>query len=265
LTFATAPTLSGTNYLKITNGLNADKIVLSSGTLTYGGTLTVTNLGTLSGGEVFTLFSAPGYAGAFSATNLPALGAGLNWLTGNLGVNGSISVNRAPVATTMTVTRTAGLAVLISLANVATNWSDADGGTVTLTGITLVTTNGVNLATNSAYILYTNSPNVNDQFSYGISDGQGGTNIGYVNIVVNSSVTGTNSIASITGGNPTALKAYGIPGYSYITERSTNLTVWVGISTNTAATNGVISVMDSFSDLGGVPPGSAYYRLKWQP
>jgi len=78
-------------------------------------------------------------------------------------------------------------------------------------------------------------------------------------------VTGTNSITSITGGNPNGLTAYGIPGFTYITERSTNLTDWVEISTNTAATNGVISVSDSFSDLGGSAPSSAFYRLLWQP
>jgi hypothetical protein len=61
--------------------------------------------------------------------------------------------------------------------------------------------------------------------------------------------------------------AYGIPGYNYILERATNLApaVWISVSTNTAATNGVISAEDAFSDLGGTAPASAYYRLKWQP
>jgi hypothetical protein len=269
LTLNSAPIFAGTNLMAVDrNGGSplADKVALTTGTLTYGGTLTVTNAGaTLAGGETFTLFSAPSYAGAFSVINLPALGAGLNWFAGNLAVNGTITVNRAPVANTMTVTRTAGLPLLISLANVATNWSDADGNTVTLTGINLVTTNNINLTTNSTYILYTNSPFVAEQISYGISDGQGGTNIGYINIVVNGSVTGTNSIARIVTGNPTTLTAYGIPGYTYITERSTNLVGWADIATTIAATNGVISVSDSFSDLGGIPPSAAYYRLKWQP
>ena len=167
----------------------------------------------------------------------------------------------------MTVTRTAGLALRVALSDVATNWSDADGDTVTLTGINLVTTNGVNLMTNSSWILYTNSPNVNDQISYAITDGFGGTNIGYINIVINSSVTGTNSIVSITTGSTNVVKAYGIPGYNYILERATNLApaVWIDVSTNAAATNGVINAMDVFNDLGNTPPASAYYRLKWQP
>lgn len=175
--------------------------------------------------------------------------------------------NHPPAAATMSVTRTAGLSLLVAVSDVMTNWTDVDGDTMTLTRFNLTTTNGVNLVTNSSWILYTNSSNVNDQFSYSLSDGQGGTSIGYVNIVVTNSVTGTNSIVSIAGSNPVTLKAYGIPGYCYVAERATNLSpaVWVDITTNTAATNGIISVSDSFSDLGGNPPTSSYYRLKWHP
>ncbi len=61
------------------------------------------------------------------------------------------------------------------------------------------------------------------------------------------------------------MTAYGIPGYSYLTERSTNLTTWVAIAAKAVGTSGLISVTDSFSDLGGSPPSAAYYRLKWQP
>jgi hypothetical protein len=192
-----------------------------------------------------------------------------------------IVTNHPPVATPMTVKRTAGLQVLITLSDLATNWSDVDGDTVELTGIGPVTTNNVTLMllnvttnmdgsyviTNDAYIGYTNSPNVNDQFTYSISDGQGGTNIGIVNIVIVTNVTGQSSITSIMSGNPTTLTAYGIPGYIYITQRATNLVsaVWVNIATNTAATNGVISVTDNFSDLGNQQPANAYYRLSWSP
>jgi hypothetical protein len=176
------------------------------------------------------------------------------------------------------------LALIISLANVATNWSDADGDPVKLTGVTMQSTNGVNLfalnwSTNLdgsivtmngyAYIGYTNSPNVNDQISYSISDGQGGTNLGYINIVIQSSVTGTNSITGhdFTSPYSNTVTAYGIPFIYYILERSTNLTspVWVDVSTNLAATNGVINAVDTFWDLGGVKPNpSAFYQLKWQ-
>ena len=116
------------------------------------------------------------------------------------------------------------------------------------------------------YLGYYNTNNVSDQFSYTVTDGFGGTNTGLVSIVVSNAVVGqiTGQFTSFTGGVAN-LTFHGIPNYSYITERSTNLTDWVDVMTNSAATNGVISVSDTFSDLGGVPPASAYYRLKWQP
>src|SRR5439155_8509596 len=104
LYFTNAPTLSGTTSMEIDRGASpsADKIVVSSGTLTYGGTLTMNNIGAaLTGGETFTLFSASAYSGSFSTTNLPTLQAqtpALNWYTDKLAVDGSIAVNRAPSA-----------------------------------------------------------------------------------------------------------------------------------------------------------------------
>jgi hypothetical protein len=240
-----------------------------------------------SNGPINTNSVSSGTAISLSITNLPRgtnvitvayLGGG-NYL-GSTNTLNQIVTNHPPVAGVMTMTYTAGLPAVIALSVLATNWSDVDGDTVELTGFSPVTTNGVTLfpinlttnldgsyvITNNAFLGYVNSANVNDQFSYSISDGQGGTNIGYVKLVVVFSVTGTNSIANIGVGNPTTLTAYGIPGYTYITERATNLApaIWVDIATNTAATNGVINATDTFWDLGGIPPASAFYQLKWQ-
>jgi hypothetical protein len=213
-----------------------------------------------SGHATFTVASATAAVDVFTATDT----------TDGVTVSqtATVTFTGPPVAVPMTVYRTAGLSLLISLADVATNWSDPNGYTVSLAGINLVTTNGVNLQTNSSWILYTNSPNVADQISYSIADSNGGTNIGLINIVINSSVTGTNSIASIVIGSGATsgsnwLTAYGIPGYSYVLERATSLSqpvVWTDISTNEAAPNGAINVIDS-----NPPQAGAFYQLKWQP
>jgi len=115
------------------------------------------------------------------------------------------------------------------------------------------------------YANYSGGSSGADQISY---SSQGGTNLGYINIVLDTNiVVGTNSIANITvGGTSNSITAYGIPGYTYILERSTNLSpsVWVDVATNVAATNGVINAVDTFWDLGGVAPSpSAFYQLKW--
>jgi len=242
-------------------------------------------------GPISTNTISSGIATSLSITNLPRgtnvitvayLGDG-NYLGSTTNLD-QIVTNHPPVAAVMTVTRTAGLALIIKLSDIATNWNDVDGDTVELTSVTTQSTNGVNLfplnwstnldgsivTTNGyAYIGYTNSPNVNDQISYGISDGQGGTNIGYVNIVIQGSVTGTNSITAYNFTSPASntVTAYGIPYFSYILERSTNLSspAWVEVQTNQAAPNGVINMVDLFLDLGGIKPSPAFYQLKWQP
>lgn len=87
-------TLAGKTVFNLnrTNTPTANKI---SGltTVTYGGTLTVTNVGqTLQASDTFTLFQSGAYAGGFTNLVLPTLSAGLGWNTNNLAVNGSISV-----------------------------------------------------------------------------------------------------------------------------------------------------------------------------
>jgi hypothetical protein len=180
------------------------------------------------------------------------------------GVSGTFLVNPGPMAMPMTVTRTAGLTLKIAWSDVATNWSESVGGTVTLSGLNLVTTNQVHLTTNSTWILYTNSPNVNDQITYTINDSLGRTNPGVINVVINPFVTGQNTTVSVSNGTAT-VTFYGKPGLTYVTQRSTNLVNWVSIATNTVSSSGVINVTDNFSDLGGNIPISAYYQLGWSP
>ena len=66
--------------------------VVCGGTLTYGGTLQVSNLaGTLTTNHTFKLFTAAGYSGAF-ANVTPAPGAGLAWNTDTLLVDGTLRI-----------------------------------------------------------------------------------------------------------------------------------------------------------------------------
>ena len=80
LTVNNAVTLEGGTRMGInrTNTPNSDTLAATA--ITYGGTLSVTNLGgTLLAGDSFQLFSASARTGSFANTNLPPLGAGLGW------------------------------------------------------------------------------------------------------------------------------------------------------------------------------------------
>jgi fibronectin-binding autotransporter adhesin len=89
LTFASG----GTCFMELNKSTPANDLLTGVTTVTYGGTLTVTNLsGTLAANDTFKLFSATTYAGSFSATNLPTLSGGLVWDASGLTSNGSIKV-----------------------------------------------------------------------------------------------------------------------------------------------------------------------------
>ena len=189
-----------------------------------------------------------------------------------------IVTNHPPVAAPAYYVRAAGVSLLIKISDLLTNVTDVDGDTVALVGVgtdgqNLLSTNGVTLFNNGTYVLYTNSvtPNVNDGFSYTVSDGQGGTNVATVSIIMSNNIVGqTNVRLNVSTTNVTA-NFFGIPGFRYTVDRSTNLSLglgWLPISTNTAPTNGLIQVIDDFENLGiSTPPvpSPAFYRLRYNP
>jgi len=107
--FSNSPALQGATIMEISkNGaaLTNDQIQVTA-PLTYGGSLTVSNLGptALAIGDRFPLFSASSYAGAFTNITLPPLAFGLAF-TNKLGVDGSLEVfSSAPPSPTLTIQR----------------------------------------------------------------------------------------------------------------------------------------------------------------
>jgi hypothetical protein len=184
----------------------------------------------------------------------------------------------APVAGTAYYARPANISLKIAISDLLTNVTDVDGFPIALVGVgtdglNLLSTNGTTLFTNSTYIFYSNSvtPNVNDSFNYTVSDGHGGTGIGTVLITMNNSIIGQANVNLTVSSTNVTANFFGVPGFQYTVERSTNLTQglgWVPISTNTAPANGLMQVVDNFQDLGiPIPPvpSTAYYRLRYNP
>jgi autotransporter-associated beta strand protein len=95
LILSNSPALNGVVLMDIDRNGGApvnDQLNLPVSGLTYGGTLTVNNVGSsLQAGDVFQLFTATNYGGAFAVTNLPSLDPGLAW-SNSLAVNGSVAV-----------------------------------------------------------------------------------------------------------------------------------------------------------------------------
>ena len=259
LTMSTNPILGGTVQAEVNtaNSPNADKLVISSGTLTYGGTLTVANLGAIpANGTVFDLFDAPAFAGGFSSVTLPS-GGTLHWNTNGLTVDGSIAfTNTVPTATNILASRSSGLNFKIKRSLVLSNAADLDGDALTLT-FASTTTNGAAITSDAEYI-YIPTNNVADAFNYTVTDGFGGTNTAAVNIAIATGLNG--QLATVTySGNLATATFYGVIGYAYNVERSTNgMSTWQVISNYPAG--GVMTLNDDVSGLDPIP-ASAFYRL----
>jgi hypothetical protein len=153
----------------------------------------------------------------------------------------------------------------IVVANLATNWNDVDGDTISLVAVS-VSTNGVTVTNNGVTLVYFNTNVVADQFVCTISDGFGGTNFQTVNITVTPPPNPTPNITRVSG-NPDGsftLDFAGASGYTYILETTTDLfssASWQPIATNTLGTNGVWQ----FNDTSAASFSQRFYRLMLAP
>ena len=159
-----------------------------------------------------------------------------------------IVTNHPPVAADAYYSRLAGYPLNIAVADLATNWSDVDGDTVSLAGIS-VSADGVTVANNNGTLVYFGTNNVDDEFVCAISDGWGGTNVQivYVDIVLTNTAPSITALRTGSNGGVT-LSLAGAPGYTYVLEATSNLLSpgsWLPISTNTLGTNGIWTVTDT--------------------
>ena len=173
-----------------------------------------------------------------------------------------IVTNHPPVAQTVQFTRTADQPLVIAVGDLATNWVDVDGDTLSLVAVG-VSTNGVVLAETAGTLTYFSTNNVADQFYGTIADGFGGTNVQLINIVVTAP---TNSLPNITGivansDGSFSLTLTGAPGLTYVLETSTDLgaaTTWQPVATNVAELNPVWN----FTDVQATNHSQQFYRLR---
>ena len=128
-----------TNVFELTATNNLDRIV-GIGTLRYGGTLVITNIGTLGAGT-YDLLDFTGESGTFGAIILPPAPAGLQWHDFGSGVNfnyatGSVQLDvsasgamptlSTPTATAIgTTTATLGASVVTNNGAAITSWGTA--------------------------------------------------------------------------------------------------------------------------------------------
>ena len=170
--------------------------------------------------------------------------------------------NHPPIAANASFSRNAGIMSLhIAISNLLASVSDVDGDSIALVSAS-VTTNGITLVNTSGYLNYFNTNAVNDEFTYIVTDGFGGTNTAKVSLLVNNSFVGGQAQGIALVNNLATLNFAGIPTYGYAVQRSTNLIFWDDVFFTNAPANGAFQFVD---DLNPVPPPSVFYRLRYQP
>jgi autotransporter-associated beta strand protein len=150
LTFNNSLTLNGgsATVMEVSKSPTTNDAAQVAGTLTYGGTLVITNIsaGAFSAGDSFKLFNAAGYSGAF--TNIvPVIPAvNLAWNTNNLGA-GILSVVSSPTSPPKIGAMTAsGNNFIFSGSNGVQNWTYY---LLASTNLALPLTNWTAIATNT--------------------------------------------------------------------------------------------------------------------
>ncbi|MCX6896888.1 MAG: autotransporter-associated beta strand repeat-containing protein [Verrucomicrobia bacterium] len=262
-------TLAGTTLLAInrTNAANATTLTGIT-TLTRGGTLTVTNVGpALQAGDTFTLFSAASVGGAFAATNLPVLDAGLNWWTGyNIATVVDYSVNQAPVANDLSLVATSGILASLKIIGGDNPPTGEPGEILSIIGVTqpangTAATDGTNVTFLSDGLF----TGVNT-FGYTVSDGRGGVATATVTVSVVNSVGGFTSLtpAGSVAGNTATLSYPAVPRYNVILDWATNRTAplnWMPLATNTVVKEKLLS----FTNTSAVAQGLFRTRFSAAP
>jgi autotransporter-associated beta strand protein len=249
----------GLNYANGTPSLN-----VTNGTLSFNGNAVTVNVsGSLPHG-IYKLISTNS-AGLVAGT-LPAAVTvtGIGTSVGSLSLSNSelyLTVNHPPVANPNSYSRNGLSSWKIAISDLLTNATDADGDTLTLAGLG-GSTNGITLSiiTNApGYVAYNNTNLVNDQFSYTVTDGYGGTNTAVITLTAGSVSGVGGQVSSVAFTNGTASMSFaGIPGYKYNVQVSTNLNDWSTLLTTNAPANGLFQFHD-----GAAPTPAAFYRLMW--
>jgi hypothetical protein len=169
-------------------------------------------------------------------------------------------VNTPPVAGPVTLYRGIADGVKVSIADLLTNVTDADGDRITFVGVSPASANGGTVVTNEGWVFYTPAPGFTntDTFTYLVTDGWSAPVSGIVTVDITVDTgTSRNLVIANLGGGSVAIGGDGIPGSTYIIQYATNTPPtmnWVTLGTVTADSSGAFVLVETFGS------GLRFYR-----
>lgn len=167
--------------------------------------------------------------------------------------------NVAPVAAGDVVSRAGGTSGFkVSPTDLLANDTDANGDPLTLISVTNRSVQGAAVELFGSWIFYTptNAINVNDSFTYTISDGQGGTAVGTVSVNI-VSPTQARQLTSVAAGSGSF---YGVLNTAYAVQYVDDMasTNWLTLTNITSSASG----LGQFTDPGPLP-SQRFYRIAY--
>ncbi len=261
-----ANTASGAIGLMYASG--TPSLAVANGTLTLSAltAFNVNNTGSALASGNFKIISTN--AAGLVAGTLPSVTVGGSGIAAgqhaSLGIVNSelylFVTNHAPVVASIVSNNVvSGLTWKIAITNLSTaaGWSDPDGDTVTLSGVSATSFNGTNVSSDASYIYYNGPVTAEDYFTYTITDGNL-TATGTVYLEAVAATAPSISNPTTDGSGHPMFSGSGIPGYTYGVESAASLSgPWINAGTVTAASNGSWS----FIDAGQANPPMIFYRL----
>ncbi|MEY2410386.1 MAG: hypothetical protein QOF48_3056 [Verrucomicrobiota bacterium] len=171
-----------------------------------------------------------------------------------------LTVNRPPIALDHGVATPLNTSVALPVRKLLNSDSDPDGDPFALVSIASPTAQGGQAILSGGNVLYTPPGGFtgNDTFAYRIADNRGGTATANVQVFVYSGTLPSQNqvlILPVPGGQ--RVRFAGVPGQSYVVQRTLNLTapvVWTTLQAVTAPAYGIME----YTDMANLP--SAFYR-----
>jgi hypothetical protein len=160
-------------------------------------------------------------------------------------------INTPPVAGPVTIYRGLTSGVQVTIADLLTNVSDADGDPITFVGVSATSANGGTVVTNHGWVFYTPAPGFTntDTFTYLVTDGWSAPVAGTVTVDITVD-TGPSRNLAITnlGIGSVAIGGQGIPDTTYNIQYTTNTPPtmnWLTLGKVTADSSGAFVLVDT--------------------
>lgn len=244
---------TGKFKLYIQGGAQATPVLAADGIVTDGN-WNFRNAGAVTAARI--------YFRSLASHNAPAYVDDIYFAAGE---NLARPINAAPVFSGMTVSTQAATALLVIESKILARITDADGDTVTITGVSSPSAQNGTVSRNGGIITYTPATafSGNDSFTVSVNDGFGAVNVTIqVTVAADPLFTSSTNAPRITdlGGGAKRIAFNGIPGRTYAIQRSTTLDPgsWTQIAAVTAASDSSVSYEDPTP-----PQPAAFYRVAY--